>query len=170
VPAVLDWQTVCAQRGDRPPERCPTCGQPLGCTGVIPRGGAPPPPLASEHAACELPRRRGLPGGWGARQAAASGARWSLAMRRGAQGARQTRHASRDGAHRVGARPDARGCAPRHLHSGRLARPEQAGAVRGPSNQGMKRTSGRRQGAQPVRRAARDGRRGSPLGPDAAYP
>jgi hypothetical protein len=42
VPAALDWQTVCAQRGDAHPERCPTCGQPLVCTDVIPRGGAPP--------------------------------------------------------------------------------------------------------------------------------
>jgi len=42
VPAGLDWQTVCAQRGDAHPERCPTCGQQLVCTGVIPRGGAPP--------------------------------------------------------------------------------------------------------------------------------
>jgi Putative transposase/Transposase zinc-binding domain len=50
-PAVLDWQTVCAQRGDLHPERCPACGQLLVCTGVIPRGGAPPPPLAEEHAA-----------------------------------------------------------------------------------------------------------------------
>jgi len=42
VPVGLDWQTVCAQRGDAHPERCPTCGQRLVCTGVIPRGGAPP--------------------------------------------------------------------------------------------------------------------------------
>jgi hypothetical protein len=41
-PAALDWQTVCAQRGDAHPERCPTCGQRLVCTDVIPRGGAPP--------------------------------------------------------------------------------------------------------------------------------
>jgi hypothetical protein len=41
-PPALDWQTVCAQRGDAHPERCPTCGQRLVCTGVIPRGGAPP--------------------------------------------------------------------------------------------------------------------------------
>jgi hypothetical protein len=41
-PVVLDWQTVCAQRGDAHPECCPTCGQLLVCTGVIPRGGAPP--------------------------------------------------------------------------------------------------------------------------------
>jgi hypothetical protein len=42
VPVGLDWQTVCAQRGDAHPERCPTCGQRLVCTDVIPRGGAPP--------------------------------------------------------------------------------------------------------------------------------
>ena len=42
MPAMLDWQTVCAQRGDLHPERCPACGQLLVCTGVIPRGGAPP--------------------------------------------------------------------------------------------------------------------------------
>ena len=51
VPAALDWQTVCAQRGDAHPERCPTCGQRLVCTGVIPRGGAPPPLRAGEYAA-----------------------------------------------------------------------------------------------------------------------
>jgi hypothetical protein len=50
-PAPVDWQTVCAQRGDVHPERCPTCGQLLVCTGVIPRGGAPPPALAGERAA-----------------------------------------------------------------------------------------------------------------------
>jgi hypothetical protein len=50
VPAALDWQTVCAQRGDTHPERCPTCGQRLVCTGVIPRGGAPPR-LSSEECA-----------------------------------------------------------------------------------------------------------------------
>ena len=50
-PVVLDWQTVCAQRGDLHPERCPTCGQLLVCTGVIPRGGAPPPARAEERAA-----------------------------------------------------------------------------------------------------------------------
>jgi hypothetical protein len=49
-PAVLDWQTGCAQRGDAHPERWPTCGQRLVCTGVIPRGGAPPR-LASEACA-----------------------------------------------------------------------------------------------------------------------
>ena len=51
VPAPLTWQTVCAQRGDAPPERCPTCGQGLVYTGVIPRGGAPPPTHAGERAA-----------------------------------------------------------------------------------------------------------------------
>jgi Putative transposase len=50
-PAALDWQTVCAQRGDAHPERCPTCGQRLVCTSVIPRGGAPPPVRAEERAA-----------------------------------------------------------------------------------------------------------------------
>jgi hypothetical protein len=50
-PPDLDWQTVCAQRGDAHPEQCPTCGQLLVCTGVIPRGGAPPPVLARECAA-----------------------------------------------------------------------------------------------------------------------
>jgi hypothetical protein len=39
-PVALDWQTVCAERGDLHPERCPMCGQLLVCTGVIPRGGA----------------------------------------------------------------------------------------------------------------------------------
>jgi putative transposase len=51
VPMCLDWQTVCAQRGEAHPERCPTCGQRLVCTGVIPRGGAPPCLPAEEHAA-----------------------------------------------------------------------------------------------------------------------
>ena len=50
-PPALDWQTVCAQRGDAHPERCPTCGQRLVCTSVIPRGGAPPPVWAEERAA-----------------------------------------------------------------------------------------------------------------------
>jgi len=51
VPACLDWQTLCTQWGDAHPERCPTCGQLLVCTGVIPRGGAPPPVLSEERAA-----------------------------------------------------------------------------------------------------------------------
>jgi hypothetical protein len=38
-PVAVDWQTVCAQRGALHPEGCPTCGQRLVCTGVIPRGG-----------------------------------------------------------------------------------------------------------------------------------
>jgi len=42
IPEPLVWQILCAQRGDVHPERCPTCGQLLVCTGVIPRGGAPP--------------------------------------------------------------------------------------------------------------------------------
>jgi hypothetical protein len=51
VPVALDWQTVCAQRGEAHPERCPTCGPRLVCTGVIPRGGAPPSALSGERAA-----------------------------------------------------------------------------------------------------------------------
>jgi hypothetical protein len=51
VPVVLAWQTVCAQRGDAHPERCPLCGQLLVCTACIPRGGVPPPVWAGEHAA-----------------------------------------------------------------------------------------------------------------------
>ena len=51
VPVALDWQTACAQRGDAHPERCPTCGQLLVCTVVIPRGGAPPFGLVEERAA-----------------------------------------------------------------------------------------------------------------------
>ena len=47
----LDWQTVCAQHGDAHPERCPTCGQFLVCTAVIPRGGAPPSVRAEARAA-----------------------------------------------------------------------------------------------------------------------
>jgi Putative transposase len=50
-PVCLDWQTGCAQRGETHPERCPTCGQRLGCTGVIPRGGAPPRLASGECAA-----------------------------------------------------------------------------------------------------------------------
>ena len=50
-PAALDWQTVCAPRGDAHPERCPTCGQRLVCPGVIPRGGAPPRLSSGECAA-----------------------------------------------------------------------------------------------------------------------
>jgi len=51
IPVALAWQTVCAQRGEVHPERCPTCGQLLVDTGVIPRGGAPPPMLTGAQAA-----------------------------------------------------------------------------------------------------------------------
>ena len=51
VPVTLDWQTACAQRGDVHPERCPACGQRLVGTGVLPRGGAPPPALSGAQAA-----------------------------------------------------------------------------------------------------------------------
>jgi hypothetical protein len=51
MPEPLVWQTLCAQRGEAHPERCPTCGQLLVCTSVIPRGGAPPSALPGKHAA-----------------------------------------------------------------------------------------------------------------------
>jgi hypothetical protein len=51
MPEPLVWQTLCAQRGDAHPERCPTCGQLLVCTSVIPRGGAPPSALPEKRAA-----------------------------------------------------------------------------------------------------------------------
>jgi hypothetical protein len=51
MPVALDWQTVCAQRGDLHPERCPTCGQRLVCTGMIPRSGVSPPGLSGVRAA-----------------------------------------------------------------------------------------------------------------------
>lgn len=51
VPVRLDWQTYCAQRGEDHPERCPTCGQRLVCSAIIPRGGAPPVRRCGERAA-----------------------------------------------------------------------------------------------------------------------
>ena len=51
VPERLTWQTVCAQSGEAHPKRCPICGHLLVYTGVIPRGGAPPPVFAGERAA-----------------------------------------------------------------------------------------------------------------------
>src|SRR5262249_25173084 len=64
VPLPLAWQTVCAQRGDQHPERCPACGQLLVCTGVIPRGGAPPPVPCGEQAAGARDCRGDLRGAW----------------------------------------------------------------------------------------------------------
>lgn len=51
LPVRLDWQTVCAQRGDAHPEQCPICGQLLVCTMVLPRGGVSPPASSQERAA-----------------------------------------------------------------------------------------------------------------------
>ena len=51
VPARLDWQMVWAPWGAVPPKRCATCGQVLVCTGVIPRGGAPPRACSEQRAA-----------------------------------------------------------------------------------------------------------------------
>jgi len=42
-PVVLDWQTVCRDRGDAHPERCPLCGRRLVRRGVVPRSRIPPP-------------------------------------------------------------------------------------------------------------------------------
>lgn len=39
----LDWQTICAKRGDEHPERCPVCGRLLICTGTFGPNGIPPP-------------------------------------------------------------------------------------------------------------------------------
>jgi len=51
LPVRLDWQTVCAQRGDAHPAQCPLCGQLLVCTMVLPRGGVSPPASSPERAA-----------------------------------------------------------------------------------------------------------------------
>jgi hypothetical protein len=143
VPVLLDWQSACAQRGDAHPEQCPTCGQLLVCTGVIPRGGAPPPALAGERAACGLDRR-GQPArdvvclravvAWRARACGRA-----LGLPRG----RPAPRASVAEAVRVCARPNAQGGARRKLHSVRPASPGQAASVRGPSNKELKRTPGR---------------------------
>jgi hypothetical protein len=50
LPTRQDWQTVCAQRGAVHPECCPTCGQLLVCTGMIPRGGVAPPAVGERAA------------------------------------------------------------------------------------------------------------------------
>jgi Transposase zinc-binding domain/Putative transposase len=50
-PGCLDGQTGWARRGEAHPERCPTGGLRRVCTGVSPRGGAPPSRLAGERAA-----------------------------------------------------------------------------------------------------------------------
>ncbi len=49
--ARLDWQAYCAQRGDDHAERCPTCGQQLVFSAILPRGGAPPASQCGERAA-----------------------------------------------------------------------------------------------------------------------
>jgi hypothetical protein len=138
---VLAGQMVCAQRGARHPERCPTCGQLLVCTEVLPRAGAPPPVRWRERApelgtagetcqgcVCGRP--------W-------DGGRWPAAASRGSQEAHLPRRAPRYRAERGGARPAGRGGAPRQLHSVRLARPGQAASVRGQSNKELQRSPGR---------------------------
>src|SRR5262249_39994946 len=137
VPVARDWQTVCAQRGDLPPECCPTCGQFLVCTAVIPRAGTPPLVLAEKRAGWAWDCRGGLPGAWCAGWRLACGGCWRAAGCRGAQGAqgaRPLRRAPVDGAYGGGARPDDGRGASRKLHSVRLAKLGQAASVRGPSN------------------------------------
>ncbi len=51
IPSRVAWQTVCGQRGEAHPERCPSCGQVLVCSGVIARGGAGPPARMEEEEA-----------------------------------------------------------------------------------------------------------------------
>ncbi len=47
----VTWQTVCVQRGEAPPARCPRCGEVVVWSGVIARGGAGPPVRSEEDAA-----------------------------------------------------------------------------------------------------------------------
>lgn len=46
----IDWQTYCAERGDKHPEKCPVCGRILICTVRFYRG-QPPPEIPLEKAA-----------------------------------------------------------------------------------------------------------------------
>ena len=85
VPVTLDWQTACAQRGDVHPERCPACGQRLVCTGVIPRGGAPPPALSGAHAARGTYPSTDLPGQWSVVGWPHGVVKWALGTSRGSQ-------------------------------------------------------------------------------------
>ena len=43
VPEPVDGQPASRQGAEGEPERCPVCRQPLVCTALIPRAGAPPP-------------------------------------------------------------------------------------------------------------------------------
>lgn len=40
--AFMDWGSYCAERGEKHPEKCPTCGRPLVSTAIFYRGQAPP--------------------------------------------------------------------------------------------------------------------------------
>jgi hypothetical protein len=127
-------ERVCATRG-RPSRAGPPCGQLLVGTGVSPRGGAPPPALAGERAACGLDRR-------GQRARAVVGLRAVVAWRAracgralGLPGGRPAPRASVVGTARVCARPNAQGGARRKLQSVRPASPGEAASVRGQSNQ-----------------------------------
>src|SRR5262249_16471026 len=46
VPRALEWQSVCAARGEAHPEGCAVCGQRLVGTALMPRAGVPPPVAA----------------------------------------------------------------------------------------------------------------------------
>jgi hypothetical protein len=134
-PVPVDWQTACAQRGDAHPERCPACGQVLVCTGVIPRGGAPPR-MASEDRAAGDPHRWGdLPGASCAWGRLGDGYHGLWTVLRGGHGARHGHHSLTCGAGRACHRPDDGGWLHGKLHSARRQKPSQAASVRGLSNQ-----------------------------------
>jgi hypothetical protein len=144
VPAVLPWQTVCAQRGDLHPERCPAWGQLLVCTGGIPRGGLHHRHClgSTRHEICTAGaawQGGGVPAG-GSGMAAEGWRQHAEALRRSASPAVRLEAGPITPA--PGRLPEgARGVT--SIAAGRR-RPGQAVSVRGPSNQGMKRTSGRR--------------------------
>jgi hypothetical protein len=54
-PPTLDWQSYCAQRGERHPECCPVCGQRLLRTAML-------PPAHNRHRPLLLPERGAPPG------------------------------------------------------------------------------------------------------------
>jgi len=43
-PEATKWVELCGRLGEQHPERCPSCGRALVPSGVIARGGSPPPP------------------------------------------------------------------------------------------------------------------------------
>jgi hypothetical protein len=141
-PAALDWQTVCAQRGDGHPERCPTCGQRLVCTGVIPRGGAPPRLTSEECAACDALHWGARPGvscAWGQPGDASHSLK---AVLQGGRGARDDHRSRTGGAGKACPRPDDGGWPHGNLQSARRHKPGQAASGRGQSKQCYPKCSG----------------------------